>query len=84
MNSIKLTAVKNTAMIVAGIVGGAVVAVLFLRFLVEVMKSYDVDPALGLAVIVLALFVGLAAKVHYTLEVTRLEAIERLNRRTEV
>lgn len=81
MNSIKLTAVKNTAMTVAGIVGGAVVAVLFLRFLVEVMKSYDVDPALGLAVIVLAFFVGLAAKVFYTFEVTRLEAIERLNKR---
>ena len=81
MNSIKLTAVKNTAITVAGIVGGAVVAVLFLRFLVEIMKSYDVDPSQGLAIIVITLFVGLAVKLLYTFEVTRLEAIDRLNTR---
>ena len=81
MNSIKLTAVKNTAMTVAGIVGGAVVAVLFIRFLVEIMKSYDVDPAQGLAMILITLFVGLAAKLLYTFEVSRLQALENLNKR---
>ena len=79
MNSIKLTAVKNTALTITTIVAGAVVTVLFLRFIVGVMKSYDVDPALGLAVIVLAFFVGLTARIFYSLEVSRLETLERLN-----
>jgi len=81
MNSIKLTAVKNTALTITTIVAGSVVTVLFLRFIVEVMKSYDVDPALGLAVIVLAFFVGLTARIFYSLEVSRLETLERLNNR---
>ena len=81
MNSIKLTAVKNTALTITTIVAGSVVTVLFLRFIVEVMKSYDVDPALGLAVIVLAFFVGLTARIFYSLKVSRLETLERLNNR---
>jgi urea transporter len=84
MNSIKLTAVKNTALTITTIVAGSVVTVLFLRFIVSVMKSYDVDPALGLAVIVLAFFVGAISRIFYSLEVARLETLERLNRGTEV
>ena len=79
MNSIKLTAVKNTALTITTIVAGSVATVLFLRFIVEVMKSYDVDPALGLAFIVLAFFVGLTARIFYSLEVSRLETLDRLN-----
>jgi hypothetical protein len=79
MNSIKLTAFKNTLVAVAGMVGGAVVTVLFLRFLVDLMKAYDVDPALGLGIVIVTVFAGLAMRLLYKIEVARLEAIDRLN-----
>ena len=81
MDSIKRQALKNTAKQMVMFVATSVLVVVVLRFIVDIMRAVDIDPATGLATICILGLFALLCNLAYTFEISRLRAIERLNNR---
>ena len=81
MDSIKRQALKNTAKQMGMFVATSVLVVVVLRFIVDIMRAVEVDPATGLATICIVGLFALLCNLAYTFEVSRLRALENLNKR---
>lgn len=81
MDSIKRQAVKNTAKQMAIFAGSSVLVVFVLRFIADIMRALDVDPAIGLATVFILFLFGCLCNIAYTWEVSRLRALDNLNKR---
>jgi len=81
MDSIKRQAIKNTAKQMGMFVATSVLVVVVLRFIVDIMRAVDIDPATGLATLCILGLFGILCNLAYTFEVSRLRALENLNKR---
>ena len=81
MTSIQKTAILNTIRTLALGIGGAIVTVCFLRFIVIALQEFGFTASDSLAILCITFLLGILAKIAYSMEVDRLEALDRLNRK---
>ena len=81
MDSIKRQAIKNTAKQMVLFAASTVLIVVVLRFIVDIMRAIEIDPATGLATICILGLFAMLCNLAYTFEVSRLRALENLNKR---
>ena len=82
MDSIKRQALKNTAKQMVLFAASTVLIVVVLRFIVDIMRAVEIDPATGLATICILGLFAMLCNLAYTFEVSRLSAIDKLNNRS--
>ena len=83
MDSIKRQALKNTAKQMVLFAASTVLIVVVLRFIVDIMRAVDIDPAAGLATLCILGLFAMLCNLAYTFEVSRLRALDKLNNPTK-
>mgnify|MGYP006268654335 CR=1 FL=1 len=81
MTPIQKTAIVNIVRSFALGIGGAIVVVCTLRFIAITLQEFGFTASDSLGIICISCLLGLLAKIAYDSEVSRLEALDRLNRK---